>query len=363
MSNFFWTPHSGYHGDRANCRFFEGWYVRLTLPEVNETLAHMYSIDDPAGYSDLSGGAAQLLGPGEKYFCTPLPDVDRFWAWRHRLGVGHWGAQSAAQRARYLPGNEFFGTVKQGYQLTATHHQGCLEEAETGAIARWDYAIKPIYGWGAPDAPQWPTAGWASYLPIFEPGWQVLMAHGLATGWAEWCGQRYEFHQAPTYLEKNWGGGFPERWFWIQANAFESNQDLTVTAAGGLRPVLGQFETVGLIGLHVRGEFIALSSINHRLSWQVEPWGRWLVIARNHRYRIVLRGWADQPPTAVQVPTLEGLKFGCWDTTHGNLELQVWERSLTPPYAESLVLQDYTTLAALEVGGQGWETAWQFSSS
>jgi len=26
------------------------------------------------------------------------------------------------------------------------------------------------------------------FLPIFEPGWQILMAHGLATGWIEWNG-------------------------------------------------------------------------------------------------------------------------------------------------------------------------------
>jgi hypothetical protein len=89
-----WTPHSGYHWDGSLRRFFEGWYFRLTLPELGESVAFMYSIDDPAGHSPVSGGAAQVLGLGETYLYHPFPDVDGFWAWRGRLGLGHWGAGS-----------------------------------------------------------------------------------------------------------------------------------------------------------------------------------------------------------------------------------------------------------------------------
>jgi tocopherol cyclase len=50
---------------------------------------------------------------------------------------------------------------------------------------------------------------------------QVLMAEGSATGWLDWGGQRYEFSDAPAYAEKNWGGGFPSKWIWVQCNTFE----------------------------------------------------------------------------------------------------------------------------------------------
>ena len=301
----------------------------------------MYSIDDPAGQSALSGGAAQILGPGDVYLYCPFPDVQQFWAWSHCLGLGH---QS--------------NTIHRGYQVTATQHQGCVEDRQTGAIARWDYAVEPIYGWGAPDRPQLPTAGWLSYLPIFEPGWQVLMAHGLATGWAEWQGQRYDFTQAPAYAEKNWGGAFPERWFWIQCNAFEEEPDLTVTAVGGLRQVLNRRETVGLVGLHVRGQFIALLSLSACLRWQVAPWGDWQVTAWDHRYRIVLHGRTATEPVTVRVPTLEGLRFECWDTTRGYLRVEVWERSGAA--AEQLMVKAESTLAGLEVGGKGWNKFWRY---
>lgn len=354
-----WTPHSGYHGNTQTGRFFEGWYLRLTLPKMNETFAFMYSIDDPAGNSKLSGGAAQVLGPQEKYLYCPFPKVDRFWAWPHRLGFGHWGEQtSSSPKACHLPPEDFQTQVKQGYQVTATHHQGCLEDTSTGAIARWNYTTTPIYGWGPPQGVQLATAGWLSYLPIFEPGWQVLMAHGTATGWAEWQETRYEFQQAPIYAEKNWGGAFPERWFWIQANAFEDAPDLTVTAVGGLRQVLGRSETVGLVGLHFRDRFLSLSSLKNSMRWWVDTWGSWFVTTHNHRYRIVLRGIADAHPATVRVPTLEGLQFQCWDTTHGHLEVEVWERSRD---AEALILKAKTALAGLEVGGTGWDTSWQWS--
>lgn len=34
-------------------------------------------------------------------------------------------------------------------------------------------------------------------------------------GWIEWGDQRFEFKDAPSYCEKNWGGSFPKKWFWV----------------------------------------------------------------------------------------------------------------------------------------------------
>jgi tocopherol cyclase len=353
-----WTPHSGYHWNGGSQRFFEGWYFRLTLPDLGQSFAFMYSIDDPGGQTDLSGGAAQILGPNDHYLYCPLPNVEGFWAWPHRLGLGHLGKTNQAQaKPQYLAPGVFNEQVTQGYQVTATHHQGCVQDRETGAIARWSYAIQPRYGWGPRQGPQRPTAGWLSYLPIFEPGWQVLMAHGWASGWMEWQGQRYDFEAVPTYGEKNWGGAFPQKWFWIQANCFVDHPDLTLTAAGGRRQVLEKLETVGLIGMHHQGDFIDLSSLNAQLCWQVSPWGNWQMAAQNHRYRIVLQGATQLASAPVRVPTREGLQWRCWDTTRGQLTVQLWQQktTLTP---EQLLIEAQTNLAGLEVGGLGWDIPW-----
>eukprot|EP00955_Chlamydomonas_euryale_P102567 365428-Chlamydomonas_euryale.AAC.24 len=47
------------------------------------------------------------------------------------------------------------------------------------------------------------------------------MADGVASGWLDWGGKRYEFDAAPAYAEKNWGGGFPSKWAWAQCNSFD----------------------------------------------------------------------------------------------------------------------------------------------
>ncbi len=66
------TPHSGYHWDGNSDRFFEGWYFRVTLPEIGETFAFMYSIEDPIGGQPHSGGAAQILGQPINIFVEPF---------------------------------------------------------------------------------------------------------------------------------------------------------------------------------------------------------------------------------------------------------------------------------------------------
>ncbi len=244
--------------------------------------------------------------------------------------------------------------------MTATVHQGCLRDATTGAIARWHYTIEPVYGWGQPGHPPLPTAGWLSYLPILEPGWQVMMAHGYATGWADWQERRYTFTRVPVYAEKNWGGAFPERWWWIQCNAFQAEPDLTLTAVGARRGVLGHLETVGMVGLHYHGQFIDLTTLRDRVTWQVASWGSWAMEAENHRYRVAIVAQSPNPPTQVRVPTLTGLQWQCWDTTHGHITLTVWRRS--PAGTDQLWFTATSDLAGLEVGGQGWEQTWTFSN-
>lgn len=81
--------------------------------------------------------------------------------------------------------------------------------------------MKSQTGWGDLNQSQKATSGWLAILPVFEPHWQVMMARGSASGWMEWGDRRFEFEDAPTYYEKNWGAGFPSKWFWIQCNTFD----------------------------------------------------------------------------------------------------------------------------------------------
>jgi tocopherol cyclase len=346
------TPHSGYHWDGSARRFFEGWYFRVTLPNCGETFAFMYSIEDPVGGKPHSGGAAQILGARDEYLCRTFPNINGFWAWPEVLGLGHW--QRLDGRPQYLEPEEFAQQEGDRYQVTATLHQGQLRDPGTGASARWHYTTRPIYGWGDRNQPQQSTAGWLSQFQIFEPGWQILMAHGLSTGWIEWNGDRYDFEDAPAYSEKNWGGSFPQKWFWLNCNAFEGEPDLALTAGGGRRSVLGLMESVAMVGIHHGGRFYEFVPWNGSVKWQIQPWGDWRVQAQTADYTVELVGTTDQRGTPLRAPTAEGLIFACRDTMRGNLTLTLRDRP-----TGRLIVQAHSHLCGLEVGGEPWDEPWK----
>ena len=148
LINFTQTPHSGYHWDGGSRRFFEGWYYRVTLPDIGQTIAFMYSIEDPMGNQPYSGGAAQILGINDEYLCRTFPDVNKFWASRDVLGLGHWGKTNLQVAPLYLIRDEFTHYIQEGYQATAILNQGIITDPATGNYCRWEYEIQPIYAWG-----------------------------------------------------------------------------------------------------------------------------------------------------------------------------------------------------------------------
>lgn len=347
------TPHSGYHWDGSSRRFFEGWYYRVTLPQNSTTFAFMYSIEDPIGDKMHSGGAAQILGPYDEYLWRTYPDVKRFWASPSQLELGHWGKTDLSTQPILLLPDEFDRHIHQGYQATATWNQGIIRDPGSDRYCRWQYEIKPVYGWGDRGKPQQSTAGWLSSLPIFEPGWQILMAHGLASGWIDWNGKLYEFTSAPAYGEKNWGGAFPQKWFWLNCNSFDGEPDLALTAGGGRRGVLWWMESVAMVGLHYRGKFYEFVPWNSEVEWNIQPWGRWQMQARNSEYEISLLGTTDFPGTPLRAPTQDGLIFCCKDTMQGQLSLE-----LRRVGNSKLILEATSSVCGLEVGGSPWDEPW-----
>jgi tocopherol cyclase len=352
------TPHAEYHYRGGNERFFEGWYYRVTLPDCGQTFAFMYSIDDPIGGKACSGGAAQILGPDDQYLCRTFPKVNQFWASTTSLALGHWGKTNLSIISQYLEPDQFEQHILEGYQATATLNQGIIRDPATGSYCRWEYEIKPVYGWADTGAPQQSTAGMLSYLPIFEPGWQILMAHGLATGWIEWNGQRYNFTDAPAYGEKNWGRAFPKKWFWLNCNSFDHEPNLALTAGGGRREVLWWEESAALIGIHYQGKFYEFVPWNSEVNWQIKPWGSWNMQAENADYEVELTGTTNHPGTALRAPTQEGLIIFCRDTMQGQLTLELRHKSNN----NQPILKASSSVCGLETGGSPWHEVWQDSA-
>ena len=187
------------------------------------------------------------------------------------------------------------------------------------------------------------TAGWLSSLPVFEPHYQITMAHGLATGWIETDGVRVEFTDAPSYSEKNWGGsGFPSKWFWLQCNSFPSCRGLSVTATGANRGVVvlpGVREEVAAIVVHLpNGEFFPFVPVGveaAEVSWEVSRWGAWTVTAATATHEVEVSGWiapgddAVGGTTVLRAPTDDaaaGMAPLCRESFKGTVRVSLWER-------------------------------------
>jgi tocopherol cyclase len=328
-------PHSGYHWHGGSGRFFEGWYFRLTLPQIEQSFAFMYAIDDPQGGTACSGGSLQVLGIDDRSIWRTIPNPHTFRASRDRLMLEHWG----------LAG--------QGYSASDRHNKGKIFDRATSMSCQWDYRIETIYNWGNTG---WtiPTMGYLSYLPVFEPGWQILMAHGLATGAIAWNDRVYEFDRAPAYCEKNWGRSFPKQWFWIQCNAFSEYPDLSITVAGGIREFLGVDTCVAMIGIHYKGKLYSFMPENSDIYCEIAPWGEWQIEAYSSNQHVLIKGKTCHEGTLIMVPRAEGLAYCCRDTTKGSLEINL---------NANIQIHATSNLAGLEVGGKFWDRPWQFKSA
>lgn len=199
-------------------RFFEGWYWRLTLPGRGQSFAVIYSVEDPGSQRPTSGVGAQIMGPNDSYLLQYEEGTAGFWADPHELALGKVFAASpgCAPAAAPCPPERFEALVSEGFQVQGGRHQGRIVSREAGVVpgpapsvasARWDFQVTPRLGWGSPGQRQLSTAGWLAAVPIFEPHWQVLMAHGSASGWIEWGGERYAFQGVPTYAGERLGIG------------------------------------------------------------------------------------------------------------------------------------------------------------
>lgn len=159
----------------------------------------------------------------------------------------------------------------------------------------------------------------------------------------------YDLDGASLYLEKNWGGSFPSRWWWIQANTFFFQSDLCVTSTAGCRkiPLLGD-EEVGPIGLHWNGEFLPFPHVG----WNVK-WGKWEISGHYGDWAVTLAGDCEDNGFPVNCPTAFGMRSIARETFTGTLRVKLYKNG-------ALVLDDYTDEACLEVGGLPWrDRMWQ----
>lgn len=333
-------PHAGFHGAAADPKkpFFEGWYLRVVTKNQG-SIALIFHVFDPHNIDRPSrrrGVGIQVITPSGSTFLE-TPDLSTFRAESHALSIRNYFADT----------NDFF-------RLTSSRASGRISPISSGTGVTFDFEMFPEVGWGGDEgARQYSTAGWLAAFPVFEPHYQVLVSKGKAMGSLTLQGQEdiiqeYNLDDASIYLEKNWGGSFPSKWWWIQANTFR-HSNLCVTSTGAQRgiPFLGQEEEVALIGLHWNGKFYPFPDVN----WNVR-WGHWLIEGSYGEYSVQIAGDCQDSGIPVKCPTTKGMEEIARESFHGTLRVQLFKNG-------SLVLDDTSNEACLEVGGIPWtERSW-----
>lgn len=186
---------------------------------------------------------------------------------------------------------------------------------------------------------------------------QILIAHGIAaSGFVEYQGRSRDLAGAKLYAEKNWGGSFPQKWWWVQANGFSEFPDLTLTAVGARRLIGNIYlEDIGMIAIHLNGEMYEFSNWNAtKLSWAVSEWGSWeaTATARTGHY-VRIRAETIDAGTEVLGPSLDGMVYNVRDAAYGELIVE-----LRSPGGGVLLDNARCTSAQVEVGGGPWDSTW-----
>ncbi|MHA7652684.1 tocopherol cyclase family protein [Mycobacterium sp. ML4] len=199
------------------------------------------------------------------------------------------------------------------------------------------------------DPYQWPKpfggGGVFSSVPFLNQYWHPYRLGGKASGSVTHQGRRWEFTDATLYCERNWGAGFPLRWWWGQAHDF-GDADVSVAFSGGLlelgpvnRDVTGVVVRRGDRVLRITPPALVSSSCDVQ---------RWHIDARTLRYRVELDGrGTPEGPHVLPVPLPAERRNIDTDYEYlaGTLHCRVheWGR---------VIFEGTSTLAGLEVGSR-----------
>ena len=193
----------------------------------------------------------------------------------------------------------------------------------------------------------WPKAfgggGVFSAIPFLNQYWHPYYLGGRASGTVTYGEQSWTFDNAKLYAERNWGKGFPLRWWWGQAHDF-GDADVSVAFSGGLlslgpiaRDVNGVVVRVGTTVIRMTPPTLVRSEIGEN---------RWRLWGRSRRYEIELDGDGTHlPPHVLPVPLPSERRNIDTDFEHlgGRLHLTVRESG-------RVIFDGTSELAGLEVG-------------
>jgi tocopherol cyclase len=264
----------------------------------------------------------------------------------NRHADGDWATVAVAAhpggfvRSAALPGahaatDRFLVTAGDG-AFRADEHR---VHVDLGEGARADLSLEQQVGWPRLLG----GGGLFSVLPFLGQYWQPHVLGGSVRGEATVGGESWSFDGADVYAEKNWGAGFPERWWWGQAQGFE-RPDVCVAFSGGVLTAGPASITVGGVVVRVGAHLVRLTPPLSSVRSRAGEW-EWEVHGRGHGYRVHILGEGVGEPHVLPVPIPA-------ERRNVDTDFEFLAGRLSVEVSGRLAYRGETSLAALELGSR-----------
>lgn len=217
---------------------------------------------------------------------------------------------------------------------------------DLGEDARLDVRIADPVPWSRP------AFGGSSYfgsVPALNQYWHPWLLGGRASGSARLGEDAWELEGWQVYAEKNWGrGGFPDAWWWGQAQGFTEGDSCVAFAGGEIKSGPLRTEVTAVVVRLPDGRLIRLgnpgsSPVEARVTDE-----RWTLRGRSLRWRVEIDGTAprgDSHVLPVPLPRERRNVAGALEHLGGTMRVVVRERG------RGVVWRGESRTAALEHGG------------
>lgn len=269
----------------------------------------------------------------------------------NRAADGHWSTLGLAShpngflRSAAHPTGAASPSGLGAYAGDAFHGEADRLRVDLGPDARLDVRVAGPMPW-----PRRAFGGSSVFhcVPALNQYWHPWLLGGTAVGTATVGDEEWSLDGAQVYAEKNWGrGGFPEAWWWGQAQGFDDSRACVafaggVVTAGPLRTTVTALVVLLPDGTLVRLGDPLVSPVRVEVSDE-----HWLLRGRSARWSIEVEGHsplANAHVLPVPLPAERRNVPGAIEHLGASLRIRVRQRGRTVWAGES-------GLAALEHGG------------
>ncbi len=217
---------------------------------------------------------------------------------------------------------------------------------DLGDDAKLDARVSEPVPWGRR------IFGGSSYfqsVPALNQYWHPWLLGGSAQGVARVGGESWEIDGWQVYAEKNWGrGGFPDSWWWGQAQGFDEREACVAFAGGEIKSGPLRTEVTAVVVRLPGGRLLRLgnpgtSPVEAEVSDE-----RWSLEGRSPRWRVEVEGQAPRGEShllPVPLPRERRNVAGALEHLGGTMRVVVRSRG------RGVVWRGESRVAALEHGG------------